>query len=82
MAVKINVVESYRIDSEDEVDSFINKVKEEANFTCDICSIRGYELKSYSSNKKVKKAKGEVVDEAYLVKVEKAYSNFWMDGAF
>ena len=43
---------------------------------------KGYELKSYSSNKKVKKAKGEVVDEAYLVKVEKAYSNFWMDGAF
>lgn len=75
MAVKINVVESYRIDSEDEVDSFINKVKEEA-------MSKGYELKSYSSNKKVKKAKGEVVDEAYLVKVEKAYSNFWMDGAF
>ena len=41
MAVKINVVESYRIDSEDEVDSFINKVKEEA-------MSKGYELKSYS----------------------------------
>ena len=75
MAVKINVVESYRIDSEDEVDSFINKVKEEA-------MSKGYELKSYSSNKKVKKAKVEVGDEAYWVKVEKAYAKFWMDGSF
>lgn len=66
----INVVEQYRLDSEEEVQKFIDECKEKANTD-------GYSLKSYSSTYKEKKTKGEMVDCGYLVKISKDYEMFW-----
>lgn len=71
MARYINqVTENYRIDTEEEVQAFNEQLKEEA-------IEEGYVLKSYSYTLKEKKAKGEVVDSAYAVKVVKEFSAFW-----
>ena len=71
MARYINqVTENYRIDTEEEVQAFNEQLKEES-------IEEGYVLKSYSYTLKEKKAKGEVVDSAYAVKVVKEYSAFW-----
>lgn len=66
----IETIETYRIDNESEVKSFIEGLKQEG-FS------NGYEVVSYSSEKKEKKAKGEIIDEAFKVKVRKRYDDFW-----
>lgn len=64
----IEVVESYRVDSEAEAEALIAEAKEDGE----------YELTKYNSEKKVKKSKGEIIDEGILVKLtKKYYSNFW-----
>lgn len=71
MARYVNqVTENYRVDTEEEVQAFNEQLKEEA-------IEEGYVLKSYSYTLKEKKAKGEVIDSAYAVKVVKEYSAFW-----
>lgn len=71
MARYINqVTEVYRIDTEEEVQTFNDQLKDEA-------VEEGYVLKSYSYTLKEKKAKGAVIDSAYQVKVVKEYSQFW-----
>jgi hypothetical protein len=75
MRVKLDVVETYRVDSDAEAVEFIDECKEKAKQG-------GYEISAYSSLYKEKKAKGQVVDCGYIVKITKHYSNFWVDGAF
>lgn len=70
MKTLVQVVETYKIDNETEVEEFINQEKERA-------AQEGYLLKGYSSDHKEKKAKGEIVDEAEQVKVTKVYGSFW-----
>lgn len=70
MQYLMQVVETYRIDSEKEVEEFINQEKKKAEED-------GYILKGYSSDHKEKKSKGEIVDEAELVKLTKVYGSFW-----
>ena len=67
---QLSVVETYRIDTEAEVQTFIEHAKNEANRS-------GYILESYSSQLKEKKAKGDVIDAGYLVKLTKTYESFW-----
>lgn len=66
----ISAVEQYRLDTEEEATRFIEECKEAANEG-------GYTLKSYGTTFKEKKAKGEVIDEGYLVKITKDYDSFW-----
>lgn len=66
----IETTESYRVDSEKEVEELIEKMKNDA-------MENGYILKSYNSTLKEKKAKGEIVDSAFLVKFTKVFNNFW-----
>ena len=61
------VVETYRIGSEKEVEAFLKELKADHRFT----------VAKYSSTKKEKKAKGEIIDEAVLVKLAKDYDTFW-----
>ena len=70
MKYLMQVVETYRIDTETEVESFILEEKKKAED-------QGYVLKGYSSDHKEKKAKGEITDEAELVKLTKVYGSFW-----
>lgn len=66
----ISVVEQYRLDTEEEAARFIDECKTDADS-------HGHTLKSYTSTKKEKKAKGEIIDSAVLVKVSKEYDTFW-----
>jgi len=67
---QLSVIETYRIDTETEVQTFIEQAKKNANSG-------GYILESYSSQLKEKKAKGDVIDAGYLVKLTKTYDAFW-----
>lgn len=49
----INVTETYRLDDENEVEQFLKELKSDPNF----------ELSKYSSVKKQKKKRGEILDE-------------------
>ena len=64
------IAEVYRVDTEEEVRAFNEELKADAIES-------GYVLKSYSYTLKEKKLKGEVVDQAYVVKVVKEYAGFW-----
>ena len=68
--IKLKVVEEYRAETEAEV-------KEMNEYFKDKAREEGYVLSAFSYAKKEKKAKGEVVDEGYLVKVAKVYGGFW-----
>lgn len=70
MQYLMQVVETYRIDTEKEVEDFINQEKKKAEE-------EGYILKGYSSDHKEKKSKGEIIDEAESVKLTKVYGSFW-----
>lgn len=59
------VTEQYRIDTEKEVDNFLNEQKQQPAF----------EIVKSSSEKKVIKAKGEVVDEYYRVTIVKDFQS-------
>ena len=39
----------------------------------------GYEISTYKSTKKVKKAKGEIIFEAVLLEVTFVYEDFWSE---
>ena len=64
------VMEVYRIDTEEEVKNFIEEAKTNA-------FEEGYIIKSCAYTLKEKKLKGEVVDSAYQVKIVKDFSDFW-----
>lgn len=66
----LSIVETYRVDSEAEVETFIEEIKEGARE-------EGYVLKNCAYTLKEKKSKGDVIDSAYQVKVTKELNTFW-----
>ena len=66
----LKVTEEYRVEDEQEVKQVSEQFREEAR-------TKGYDLDSLSYKKKEKKAKGEVIDDGYLLKVSKVYGGFW-----
>jgi hypothetical protein len=62
----------YRTDSEPEAKALIEKLKENAETEGFILSAAGYVYKT-------KKAKGEIIDEAYVVKVVQQFGGVWDD---
>lgn len=59
------VVETYRISSEKEVEAFLAELKKDRRFT----------VAKYSSTKKEKKQKGEVIDEWIRFEVTKVFND-------
>jgi hypothetical protein len=59
------VVETYRIGSEKEVEAFLKELKADHRFT----------VAKYSSTKKEKKSKGEVIDEWIRFEVTKLFNS-------
>ena len=59
------VVETYRIGSEKEVEAFLAELKKDRRFT----------VAKYSSTKKEKKQKGEVIDEWIRFEVTKVFND-------
>ena len=64
----IENVETYRVDTEEEVNELVENAKNDSVF----------ELTKYNCEYKEKKQKGDVIDKAYVVKLtKKYYSNIW-----
>lgn len=63
--ILISSVETYRFDSEEEVVSFLESVKDNNKYT----------LLSYSSRVKNLKSKGEIVDSWFQVQVKKVFND-------
>lgn len=61
----VKVVETYRLSNEKEVENFLKELKEDPTF----------EVSKYSSTKKEKKQKGEVVDEWIRFEVTKLFND-------
>ena len=58
------VVETYRLENEQEVETFLKALKNDNRFT----------IVKYSSTKKEKKAKGEIIDEWIHFEVTKMFN--------
>ena len=69
MRILLNNTETYRVDTEEEAKALIEEMKENAS---------DYIVDSYSSVRKKKKKKGEIIAEGYQVKITKKYSDFWV----
>lgn len=65
MKYLISTTEIYRLEDENEVKTFLEKLKQDKNF----------EIKKYSSVKKEQKQKGEVVDEWIRFSVTKEFNS-------
>lgn len=70
MAALIKEVKSFRLDTEEQVTEFLESEKEKA-------LEEGYDIVSYKSVKKEKKAKGEVIDSAFALEITYSYDSFW-----
>lgn len=65
MKYLVNTTEVYRVESEEEATSLIEEAKQN----------NSYILSKYSSTKKEKKSKGEVIDEWYHVVLVKTFGD-------
>ena len=65
MRFLINTTEVYRVDTETEAATLINEAKQDTSFA----------LTKYSSVKKERKSKGEVIDEWYHVTLVKTFND-------
>lgn len=68
MKYLLNIVETYRADSEEEAQTLIQEAKEDGSF----------ELIKYKCEHKEKKKGGDILDEAWVVALTKQYrANHW-----
>ena len=65
MAYLISTTEIYRVDTEAEATELINEAKNDPNFI----------LAKYSTTKKERKSKGDIVDEWYNVNLVKKFTD-------
>ena len=68
--IKLKETIDYRVDTEDGAIRFIEQERKGAED-------RGYIVAKAAYSLKQKKAKGEVVDQGYLVSITYEYLNFW-----
>ena len=67
---KLKVTEEYRVESEEEAKSTVEKFQKEGQE-------KGFSVIKWSSDYKTKKAKGEIIDSGYLLKITFSISEFW-----
>lgn len=68
--IRLETVEKYRVETEEEAKAAMEQFREDARS-------KGYLVKKSGYEKKEKKAKGEIVDQGYLVSVTKVFDTFW-----
>ncbi len=62
--------EEYRADTEEEAKEIMEKFRQDAHD-------KGYTLGASGYTYKTKKAKGEIIDEAWVVKIQKVVGGVW-----
>ncbi len=60
----------YRADTEEEAKNIMENIREKANNS-------GYTISASGFIKKEKKLKGEIIDEAYIVKIIETFGGIW-----
>ena len=68
--IRLETVEKYRVETEEEAKAIMEQFREDAK-------TKGYLVKKSGYEEKEKKAKGEIVDQGYLVSVTKVFDTFW-----
>lgn len=68
--ILLKTTEEYRTENENEAKSLMEEMRANA-------AKEGYLLNQCGYTHKEKKAKGEVIDEAYVVKAVKVYNGVW-----
>lgn len=68
--IRLETVEKYRVETEEEAKAVMEQFREDAKS-------KGYLVKKSGYEKKEKKAKGEIIDQGYLVSVTKVFDTFW-----
>ena len=66
----LEITEKVRTESEEEAKEYMEQLRTEA-------AEKGYGIKKSGYEHKVKKAKGEIIDEAYVVSTTKIYTSIW-----
>lgn len=66
--LKLTTIEEYRTENEIEAKELMETFREEAKS-------KGYEIVSMGYTYKTKKSKGEIIDEAYVVKIKKVFAS-------
>ena len=66
----LKVTEEYRTDSENEAKEVMERFRAEARE-------KGYHINKSGYTYKVKKSKGDIIDEAWVVSITKEYSSVW-----
>lgn len=66
----LKITEEFRTETEDEAKELMEKMRKEA-------TSKGYIIGSCGYTHKEKKSKGEVIDEAFIVKVCKTFGGVW-----
>lgn len=64
----ISTVETYRLETEDDVNAFKQEQREEADSV-------GYTINNFNITLKEQKSKGEVVDSWYIVSIKKVFED-------
>lgn len=67
---KLKVTEEFRVETEEEAKAIVEKYQAEG-------AEKGFSVVKWSADYKTKKAKGEIVDSGYLLKITLSLSNFW-----
>lgn len=70
MAYLLKQTEEFRANSEEEAKTLMEKYREEA-------AEKGYTIGASGYTYKTKKAKGEIIDEAWVVKIVKQVAGVW-----
>ena len=68
----LETVSKYRADSEDQAKEMIEKFRAEA-------ATKGYVVKKAGFEYKTKKAKGEIIAEAWVVSITQVFGDIWED---
>lgn len=68
--ILLKTTEEYRTESEYEAKELMEQMREQA-------ASKGYVLNQCGYTHKEKKSKGEVIDEAYVVKAVKVFNGVW-----
>lgn len=67
---KIRVTEEFRVETEEEAKAIVERYQKEG-------SEKGFSVKKWSADYKVKKSKGEIIDSGYLLKITSQFFDFW-----
>ena len=69
---KLRITEEFRVETEEEAKAAVERYQREG-------AEKGFTVVKWSADYKTKKAKGEIIDAGYLLKITSQFAGFWDD---